>query len=344
MLSYPSIVTAQESGVNVEDTTLNLDTDTFSFYQKVGLAFVIAFVVILSITLGVNNWFKNKYYSKRIKNNFWYIIRDSDCYPSLALFQFTLWTFTISFSYLGIYLSRVLNGVPALGQLDTNILILLGLSISVPIISKSISNIKYFLPCPDPLPAYSTMLEENGKLSLTRFQYFLWTWVSLVIFFTTLAYDITQLTPDKINDFSLPVIHETLLVLMGISQVGYLGTKVITRSPTSITKLLSSYNPNHKRNVWTILGNGFGDNPEKVIVTISTQTDVDIIEYTDNSIADWSDKRISLYPNLYKLTEPSKADSHFNPGDKLKVEILVDSKITASEFKFDDGIFMKETI
>ena len=45
------------------------------------------------------------------KTNFWDIIRDGDYYPSLARFQFLLWTFNISFAFLSVYLVRVFGGV-----------------------------------------------------------------------------------------------------------------------------------------------------------------------------------------------------------------------------------------
>jgi hypothetical protein len=268
----------------------NLYSPEKVFQLKIIIAFFIAFFTILSITLAVNRWIKNNQISKASKNKFWFIILDSNCFPSLALFQFTLWTFVISFSYLGIYLTRILNGGTGLGDLESTILILLGLSVTAPIINKVISNYKYANSgCSGSLPKYSTMLEENGKISLTRFQFFLWTWVSIVIFFGVLGYDIATLSEDKIDDFGLPVINETLLVLMGLSQAGYLGAKSVTKIDPIITRFLKSFNAVKNKEIWTILGNGFGEDSGKVIVNGN--------EFDEDQVLNWGDKLIELTPN-----------------------------------------------
>ena len=63
------------------------------------------------------------------KGGFWDIIREGDYYPSLARFQFLLWTFVISFTLLSVYFVLLRNGIvnPEIG-LPINTLLLMGIS------------------------------------------------------------------------------------------------------------------------------------------------------------------------------------------------------------------------
>jgi hypothetical protein len=299
------------------------------FKQKVVIAFVISFVTILSVTLAVNRWIKNNLRSKSAMNRFWFIVLDSNCYPSLALFQFMLWTFIISFSYLGIYLTRILNGQSGIASLDGNILILLGLSVSAPIINKVISNVKYAsIGCGETIPRYSTMLEENGKISLTRFQFFLWTWVSIVIFFGILVYDIVTLSLDNIGNYKMPSINETLIVLMGLSQAGYLGAKSVTKINPTVSKLLRNYNSIKNKEVWTILGNGLGNDYGKAIVNG--------IEFDREQVINWNDKLIEIIPDsdlMPTLQEPK--------DNLIVLNVIVGARVIESKFKISEGAYSK---
>src|SRR6476646_5222254 len=116
------------------------------------------------------------------KENFWDIIRDGDYYPSLARFQFLLWTFIISFVFLSVYLIRVFGGeVGVAQQMPDTILQLLGISVATPILSNALSTFKYDSTVSrkrrKDVPSFTTMLLENDKPVLFRYQMFLWTFV-----------------------------------------------------------------------------------------------------------------------------------------------------------------------
>lgn len=298
------------------------------FEQKIVLSFLISFFTVLIITLAVNKWFKKKQFIKTANTKFWFIIRDSDCFPSLALFQFLLWTFVISFSYLGIYLTRVMNGQMGLGPLDGNILIVLGLSIAAPIINKVISQTKYVNEgCKEPLPGYSTMLEENGKISLARFQFFLWTFVAIIIFFSSLAYSISTLNVTNVGNFSLPRIDNTLVYLMGLSQSGYLGVKYVTKINPTITNVLKNQNFTNN-NVFTILGNGFGNQNGRIIING--------FEFNDEHITKWDEKMIVIIP-------PSEYIDLLGSENKpISIKIIADSRIVEAKFEDKNGILQKK--
>lgn len=98
------------------------------------------------------------------KGGFWDIIREGDYYPSSARFQFLLWTFVISFTFLSVYFILLRNGIVNTElDLPTNTLLLMGISIAVPIISNVISKEKYAktlssIPKENEIPKFSTML------------------------------------------------------------------------------------------------------------------------------------------------------------------------------------------
>jgi hypothetical protein len=68
------------------------------------------------------------------------------------------------------------------------------------------------------------MVEENGRLELTRLQMFLWTIISLIIYIFLLASALIN-EMDNVAALGLPNVDPTLVVLMGLSQTGYLGYK-----------------------------------------------------------------------------------------------------------------------
>ena len=118
------------------------------------------------------------------------------------------------------------------------------------------------------------MLEENGKISLTPLQFLLWTWVSIVIFFGILSYGFVTLLVDNIDELDLPKIKDSLILVMSLSQAGYLGAKSVTKINATISKFLRNFNPIKNKEIWTILGNGLGDDYGKAIVN-TTELDHD---------------------------------------------------------------------
>jgi hypothetical protein len=167
---------------------------------------------------------------------FWNIIRDDDWYPSLSLFQFFMWTAVILFSFTFLTFLRLGHELlPSIGGLGSpTILALMGISVATPLVSNVVSSIKYptsstFDP-PEKLPGLGTMLQEGGKPSLTRFQMFAWTFISIIVFFSSLYVMISD-NINSVSELSLPNVDPILLALMGLSQVAYIGGKAISRTP-----------------------------------------------------------------------------------------------------------------
>lgn len=247
---------------------------------------------------------QNEKHSRTTK--FWDIIRGDDWYPSLSLFQLFLWTVIIVFSFLFMSIIMFQHGImPPVNSLNTPmILLLLGISVTSPIIGNAISSAKYassnpYEPPENP-PGFSTMLEEGKKPSITRFQMFVWTWISIIIFLISVVNTINA-NWNSITQLGVPDMNPVLVVLMGISQAAYLGGKGTSKTPnigwiypqvlkvdqisTNVGQLVS------------IFGNGFGDNVKKGIVWIGKE----YFEYPGDGETDarrkilgWEDDRIDL--------------------------------------------------
>lgn len=123
------------------------------------------------------------------KGSFSDIIRDGNYYASLPRFQFLLWTFVISFTFLSVYLIRIFGGefgFPT--QIPNEVLELMGISVIVPTISTPLSSYKYDTslaqkpPCKEEITPASDMLLESGKPALFRYQMFLWTLIGIGIY------------------------------------------------------------------------------------------------------------------------------------------------------------------
>ena len=187
------------------------------------------------------------------KGGFWDIIREADYYPSLARLQFILWTFTITFTLLSIYLFMLWNNTLCWSDIPQNILALMGISAGVPVVSTVISREKYrssisgTLPCKENVPALSTMLLEHSKPTLGRYQLFIWTIISIIVYLGIFFVQIAGIsTAGALAKMELADIPLPLLALMTTSQGAYLGLKAIARPVSFLTKVGSVPAPNQK--------------------------------------------------------------------------------------------------
>jgi hypothetical protein len=321
--------------------------------QRIALAFFISFIIVLVIVYIVSVILRHARKSPpliKIKTGFWDIIRGEDWFPSLAIFQFLIWTFVITFAFLGVYLVRIFGGVlDPPPSIPGNILALMGISVAVPIISGGISRIKYVAPATvkeptAPLPGLSTMLEENKKPSLTRFQMFGWTWIGILIYFAILFSTVSttvmdtksaeiceRLQPSEtefsrlhcnklLNALTLPDIDPTLVILMGLSQGGYLGGKIITTPEMKTEKVVLGKRDN--MSILSIFGKNFGTNSDTIWF--------DDMQIKGDSILSWNDSRIDASLGTLNLAE----------GTKYKIKVGKDSLLHVNEYVYKNKDFI----
>jgi len=222
------------------------------------------------------------------KSSFGELLRDDDWYPSLARFQFLVWTLIVSFTYLGIAILRLLAGVASYPEsIPVNILLLMGISVAVPVASGSISSIKYMTEKPKERPAklapYATMLMENNKLTLTRLQMLLWTCIGVLVYLGVL-FITTMAATKNVVGLTLPDIDITLVVLMGLSQGAYLGGKLVASSPMDISEIQPKSGSAGQE--ISIFGMGFGD--VKDVIWFNND------KIPADAITNWTDSRIDL--------------------------------------------------
>lgn len=173
----------------------------------------------------------------------WQYLRDEKGYPSVARLQFFVWTAVIVFAFTWVVFIRIFSGVAPFASsgvsLPENLLAVMGISAASTIasagIEKSRGN-KTKGERGDDRP-WGSMLQEmtaEGEMtaSLGRYQMLAWTLVSVAIFIGVLYSRVVQVwTGGAVSDLSLPDIDTTLLTLMGLSHVGYLGSKYIAGNP-----------------------------------------------------------------------------------------------------------------
>ena len=198
----------------------------------------------------------------------------------------------------------------------------MGVSIVSPILSNIISGYKYTKhfsennsvdddPREIERKSFKTMLYENDKPALFRYQMFLWTFIGVTIFLSLFVagifdyshkYDecILDQKCNTISGLAMPKIDSMLVTLMGLSQSGYLGGKIVARTPARITKMFQGLENKEQNNFkFIILGLNFGERNEISSGTILINNKV-VAGHTDNDVK-WFDTKIEFpISNEYK--------------------------------------------
>lgn len=259
----------------------------------------IAFIISAGIVSGIFIFVAYSLKGREMK--FGDIIRDGGGFPSLARFQFLVWTFILMFVVLSVYFIRLFMGTPVLPDaIPENLLILTGISIAVPFVSSPLSSIKYG----DRKPTNGTlkdsdrrrlasMLMENEKVTVSRFQMFAWTIISIVIYLAFFFSKTTFLLTD-VNELTVPDIPQIFVVLMGLSQAAYVGNK--STVPKSVTVLkVSPYNGTAGTTV-AIVGTNFGTKEKGTVLFEDGNKDVTgkQIVVEANDIKEWQESKIHI--------------------------------------------------
>ncbi len=243
--------------------------------ERAAVAFVIALIIDLLIFLAAYVIIKG-IRQRKINNiglKFWDIIRDENWYPSLPRFQLILWTGIIIFVFFGIAIFRLFSGVDIPASMPSNILLVLGLTAGTAVTSTTISRYKYAGTTPTDvaptkevpsdkirkkLPKFKTMLMENDKITLSRFQMFAWTWVGIVAYLGLVFFQVNYHLYDS-GQLFVPDLPMLLIVLMGIGQGTFLGSKSVKPSFVSINEIRPrKISLQKEKNFITVLGSNLG--------------------------------------------------------------------------------------
>jgi hypothetical protein len=214
----------------------------------IGVAFLV--VVYVATALITGHWRLNELF-----NGF-------DGFASTSKLQWLLWLIVILFGYVAIWVLRAEQGnYTALSDIPVNVLTVLGFSTSTAAAAKGITAgyvqtgkvAKTGVPAnPTPATTGGIFQDDSGGPELARIQLMAFTIIGIGIFLATVFH---QIAIGDIKD-GLPNIDSSLLVLMGISQGGYLGKKLVTfRTPAMFAPNPLSGAPG---TAVTVTGSGLG--------------------------------------------------------------------------------------
>jgi hypothetical protein len=175
------------------------------------------------------------------------LIEGKDGAASTSKFQWAVWLVVILFSYAFLWFVRTREGHwGAISSIPSHLLTVLGFSTLTAVAAKGIvvgyTGAGSLAKGDATDPATNTasgkgglLADDNGTPELAKIQMVAFTFVAVGIF----LYDVYHQAKGSHPTAQLPDIDSSLLVLMGISQGGYLGKKLVTTT----TPLLNTLKP-----------------------------------------------------------------------------------------------------
>jgi hypothetical protein len=186
------------------------------------------------------------------------VAEGADGQLSTSKFQWFLWLVVVLFSYVFLWVLRARQGhYGAITDVPANLLAVLGFSTTTAVAAKGIT-VGYLksgsTSKPDPASAKGGLLvDDSGVPELAKIQMIGFTFIAILIFLADVLHQARGGHPTA----QLPNIDSSLLVLMGISQGGYIGKKLVTITTPFINTITpKSAAPGAKV---TIDGASFGD-------------------------------------------------------------------------------------
>ena len=171
------------------------------------------------------------------------LVNGFDGFGSTSKLQWFLWLVVIIFAYTALWVLRAeQSDWSALNKIPVNVLTVLGFSTGTAAVAKGITSgyvqtAKVTKPGPPQVGATAAntggiFQDDSGAPELAKIQMMAFTIIAIGIFLATVIH---QIVTDDISA-GVPDIDSSLLVLMGISQGGYLGKKLVTfGTPTLYT-------------------------------------------------------------------------------------------------------------
>jgi IPT/TIG domain len=191
----------------------------------IGLAFLV--VVYVAVALITGHW------------SFKELFTGFDGFGSTSKLQWLLWLIVILYGYAALWVLRALNhDFTALSDIPVNVLTVLGFSTGTAAAAKGITAgfvqtgkvPKAGAPAtsaagkPSAATTGGIFQDDSGGPELAKIQLMAFTLLGIGVFLTAVFH---QIAVGDLKD-GLPNIDSSLLVLMGISQGGYLGKKLVT--------------------------------------------------------------------------------------------------------------------
>jgi hypothetical protein len=168
--------------------------------------------------------------NKKIGWKIWKLVKGADGPSSTSKFQWAVWLVVILFAYTVLWVLRARAGdYSAITTVPANLLIVLGFSTTTAAAAKGITvgyvqSGRITKPAAAQGDAGGILQDDTGYPDLTKIQMIGFTFIAVGVFLATFIHEIHT------NSFAtgLPNIDSSLLVLMGLSQGGYVGQKLVS--------------------------------------------------------------------------------------------------------------------
>ncbi len=247
------------------------------------------------------------------------VVYGADGRPSTSKLQFWLWTIVVLFSYVALYAARVKGGsFIAINEIPPNVLVALGLSVVTATAAKGIT-VSFLqngsLVKPPATPATSgasqVVMDDDGSPDLSKIQMLAWTIIAVGVYLIMVNHAIKHGPYDK-----LPDIDAALMVLMGLGQGAYLGTKLVTTDVPRITAVSSQRTAT--ATVVTIQGDTFGQSQNGSLVTIDSRP-------LSVPISSWGNTQI-----VFNLPATQPNGQPFAAGQQVLIGVVVNGHTSAT--------------
>jgi hypothetical protein len=222
--------------------------------------------------------------------NLWSVVRGIDGRLSTSKFQFFLWTGIVVFTFATYQTARVLNGhfepFDDFSTLPTHVLWAMGLATGTSFVATGIaassdaSGKTTNVPMAPTDPDNGLVAGDDGMPDLAKIQMLTWTAIAVVAYLASVFHGLADFAVCP-GSCAFPDISATLLSLMGIGQVGYLGNKLTQTDPPRITGIAPQSSVSG-RSV-TITGQRFGNAPGTISAN-NMQLSLPDLAWTDTQI------------------------------------------------------------
>ena len=238
------IIAGATPAVHAQLVVLNEVSRQWKWYAAL-ISLGLLFLIYLAVRVVSGSWNPLK------------VIEGADGKPSTSKFQWYAWLILVLFTYLFLWILRAREGrYGAISEVPANLLGVLGFSTITAVAAKGIT-VSYLnngsTSKPDPDNANSGLLtDDSGTPELAKIQMIGFTIIAIGIY----AVDVLHQARGGHPTANLPNIDSSLLVLMGISQGGYLGKKLVSIT----TPVIDTITPNQVAlgGAVTMTGSSFG--------------------------------------------------------------------------------------
>jgi hypothetical protein len=241
------------------------------------------------------------------------IARGTDGPLSTSKFQWLLWLVAVLFVYTALLVIRFKqNNYHAINTIPINVLIVLGFSTATAVAAKGITVAQVQTGQVDKSQdAGGLFLGDQNYPDIAKTQMLAFTFVAIGIFIATFVHQLNVNPPVT----TLPNIDASLLVLMGISQGGYVGKKLVTTSTT----VLYGVNPTEGNpgDSVGLTGSNFGSSQDGSQVTL----DGGVVQ--DPGIT-WSDQSIGFKVPVRDVAR----DKDWGVAQDVSVRVVVNGQST----------------